>query len=60
MFILDNKMLDGLCRQAENSSRRRKHLNIHSSYQENSDRLFDGTQRQLPREVGLFKRIIVA
>ena len=41
MFILDNQMLDGLCQQSEHSSRRRQHLNIHSSYQENCQRLFN-------------------
>ena len=44
MFILDNQMLDGLCQQAENSSRRRQHLNIHSSYQENCQRLLNAIQ----------------
>ena len=44
MYILDNQMLDGLCQQAERSSRRRQHLNIHSSYQENCQRLFNAIQ----------------
>jgi cupin fold WbuC family metalloprotein len=37
-------MLDGLCQQAEYSSRRRQHLNIHSSYRENCQRLFNAIQ----------------
>ena len=44
MFILGNKMLDGLCQQAEYSLHRRQHLNIHSSYQENCQRLFNTIQ----------------
>ena len=44
MFILGNQMLDGLCQQAEYSSRRRQHLNIHSSYQESCQRLFNAIQ----------------
>ena len=44
MFILDNQMLDGLCQKAEHSSRRRQHLNIHSSSQENCQRLFNAIQ----------------
>lgn len=44
MYILDNKMLDSLCQQAGSSSRRRQHLNIHSSYQENCQRLFNAIQ----------------
>ena len=44
MFILDNIMLDSLCQQAENSSRRRKNLNIHSSFQENCQRLLNAIQ----------------
>jgi cupin fold WbuC family metalloprotein len=44
MFILANQMLDGLCQQAEHSLRHRKHLNIHSSYQENCQRLFNAIQ----------------
>jgi cupin fold WbuC family metalloprotein len=44
MFILDNQMLDGLCQQARHTSRRRQHLNIHSSYQENCQRLFNAIQ----------------
>ena len=44
MFILDNKMLDGLCQKAEHSPRRRQHLNIHCSYQESCQRLFNAIQ----------------
>tara|TARA_B100000787_G_scaffold49830_1_gene35866 strand:- start:568 stop:795 length:228 start_codon:yes stop_codon:yes gene_type:complete len=44
MFILDNQMLDDLCQQADHSSRRRQHLNIHSSYEENCQRLFNAIQ----------------
>ena len=44
MFILDKQILDGLCQQAENSSRRRQHVNIHSSYQENCQRLLNAIQ----------------
>ena len=44
MFILDNQILDVLCQQAEHSSRRRQHLNTHSSYQENFHRLFNVIQ----------------
>ena len=44
MFILCNKMLDGLCQQAEYSLHRRQHLNIHSSHQENCKRSFNAIQ----------------
>jgi cupin fold WbuC family metalloprotein len=44
MFILDNKILDDLCQQAESSSRRRQYLNIHCSYEENCQRLFNAIQ----------------
>jgi len=44
MFIIDNKILDDLCQQAERSSRLRQHLNIHSSYQENCQRLLNAIQ----------------
>ena len=44
MFILDNQMLDGSYQQAEYSSRRRQYLNIHSSYHENCQRLFNAIQ----------------
>lgn len=44
MFIIDNQTLDGLCQQAKNSLRRRQHLNIHSSYQENCQRLLNAIQ----------------
>ena len=44
MFILDNQLLDDLCQQADNSSRSRQHFNIHSSYEENCQRLFNAIQ----------------
>jgi len=44
MFILDNRLLGDLCQQADNSSRSRQHFNIHSSYEENCQRLFNAIQ----------------
>jgi cupin fold WbuC family metalloprotein len=44
MYILDDKMIDGLCHQADFSSRRRQHFNIHSSYQESCQRLLNAIQ----------------
>ena len=44
MFILDNQMLDGLCKQARLSYRHRHHLNIHTSHNEHCQRLFNAIQ----------------
>jgi cupin fold WbuC family metalloprotein len=44
MFILGNQMLDDLSHQAKYSSRLRQNLNIHSSYEENCQRLVNAIQ----------------
>lgn len=44
MKIISNKMLSALSEQASHSLRRRKHFNIHSSYQDSCQRFFNAIQ----------------
>ena len=44
MILLSNEMLSSLNKQARNSVRRRKHLNIHSSHQDGCQRFLNAIQ----------------
>ena len=44
MKIFDHKVLDELSRQAAESPRRRKNLNLHDNYQEPCQRLFNAVE----------------